>query len=61
VHQLTAKTLLNVLLRHPPNLTRPGTLRHKIVQSTGIMAHKIMASWLAGRRSYYPEALIIPS
>ena len=24
------------------------------------MAHKIMASWLAGRRSYYPEALVIP-
>jgi hypothetical protein len=26
-----------------------------------VMAHKIMASWLAGRRSYYPEALVIPS
>ena len=26
-----------------------------------IMAHKIMASWLAGRRSYYPETLVIPS
>ena len=26
-----------------------------------VMAHKIMASWLAGRRSYYPEILVIPS
>ena len=26
-----------------------------------IMAHKIMASWLAGRCSYYPETLVIPS
>jgi len=26
-----------------------------------IMAHKIMASWLAGRVSYYPETLVIPS
>ncbi len=26
-----------------------------------VMAHKIMASWLAGRRSYYPETLVIPS
>jgi hypothetical protein len=26
-----------------------------------VMAHKIMASWLAGRVSYYPEALVIPS
>jgi hypothetical protein len=25
------------------------------------IARKIMASWLAGRRSYYPEALVIPS
>jgi len=26
-----------------------------------IMAHKTMASWQAGRRSYYPETLVIPS
>jgi hypothetical protein len=26
-----------------------------------VMAHKIMASWLAKRRSYYPETLVIPS
>ncbi len=26
-----------------------------------VMAHKIMASWLAGRRSYYPETLVIPA
>ncbi len=26
-----------------------------------VIAHKIMASWLAGRRSYYPEILVIPS
>jgi hypothetical protein len=25
------------------------------------MAHKIIASWLAGRVSYYPEVLVIPS
>ena len=26
-----------------------------------VMAHKIMASWLAGRRSCYPDTLVIPS
>jgi hypothetical protein len=25
------------------------------------MAHKIMASWLAGRHSYYPEVMVISS
>jgi hypothetical protein len=26
-----------------------------------IMAHQIMVSWWPGSRSYYPEALVIPS
>ena len=37
VHQLTAKTFMNALFRHPPDTTATGADRHKIVQSTVII------------------------
>jgi hypothetical protein len=48
VHQLTAKTFLNALFRHPPDITGCGADRHKIVQSTAIIAQYTRDTELAG-------------